>query len=197
MADAKDLIEGARLPEARVPLCLRGDLLAELAELEVRLAEARKHDHGNSLASGGAAREVAEEIERVHREIAGSTHPFLFRALPRREFRDLQENHPPRKGHQVDEAMGFNVDSIQGPLITACCVDPEMTEEETADLLDVLSDGQATDLFSCALGLNKGRVNLPKFETASAVLARPEPRSRPPAPGVSPGNGSSAGSLAG
>lgn len=197
MTDANDLIKNARLPEARVPLCMRGDLLSRLGELEQEFERARQSDAGNSLASGGAARGVAERMEEVHREIAEHTHIFQFRAMPRRAFRDLQEAHPPREADQLDVAMGFSVDGLQAPLISACCVDPVMSIEQTEALLDVLSDGQIMELFGAALALNRNRVDLPKFETASAILERREQRSRRPAPGGSAGSGSSGGSLAG
>lgn len=197
MTDANDLIKNARLPEARVPLCLRGDLLSRLPALEAELDRAHRSDSANSLASGGEARIIAQQIEDLHREIEENTHIFLFRAMAKREFRDLQESYPPRAGHPVDAAMGFDVEAFQVPLIAECCVDPEMTEEQAGELVDVLSDGQVLELFTCALSLNRGKVDLPKFETASSILARQGPRSRPPEPGGSAVNGSSAGSLAG
>lgn len=197
MTDADDLIKSVRLAEAHVPLCLRGDLLAAREDLERKLAEAHQRDQVNSLASGGAARIVAEELERVLTEIGENTHLFRFRALPRQEFRDLQEKHPPRPDHDMDRAVGGNMETIAAPLIQACCIDPEMDLQQVESLLDVLSDGQVMDLFGCAITLNRSRVDLPKFETASGILARLAPRSKPPDRGGSPANASSAGSLAG
>lgn len=197
MAEADDLIKNARLPEARVPLCMRGDLLAELGRLEQELDTARQADSGNSLASGGAARQVAEQMEELLAEIEQHTHIFRFRAIPRRAFRDLQEAHPPREGNQLDTTMGFDVEGLQVPLISACCFDPAMDSDQTESLLDVLSDGQVMELFGAALALNRSRVDLPKFETASAILERRGRRSKPHGPGGSAVNGSSAGSPAG
>ena len=197
MTDADDLIKSVRLREAHVPVCLRGDLLAAQTELERKLAEAYQRDQGNSLASGGGARRVAEELEAVLAEISENTHLFRFRALPRPEFRNLQEAHPPRPDNDLDRAVGGNMDTLPAPLIQACCIDPEMDLGQVQALLDVLSDGQTMDLFGCAITLNRSRVDLPKFETASAILARLALRSKPPDLGASPANVSSAGSLAG
>jgi hypothetical protein len=196
VTDADEVIKNVRLSEAHVPLCLRGDLLATRSELERKLQEAYQFDQSNSLASGGASRRVAEELEQVLAEIEGSTHLFRFRALPQREFRALQEAHPPRADNDLDRAVGGNMETLPGPLIQACCIDPEMTLGQVEGLLDVLSDGQMMDLFGCAISLNRSRVDLPKFETASAILARLVPRSRPQDPGGSPGSGYSAGRLA-
>jgi hypothetical protein len=196
VTDADDLIKGVRLSEAHVPLCLRGDLLASQAELERKLAEAYQRDQGNSLASGGNARVVAEELEAVLAEISENTHLFRFRALPRPEFRDLQEAHPPRPDNDMDRAIGGNMETLTAPLIQACCIDPVMTLEQVQGLLEVLSDGQTMDLFGCAITLNRSRVDLPKFETASAILARLAPRSKPPDLGGSPASASLAGNPA-
>jgi len=197
VTDADDLIKGVRLSEGSVPLCLRGDLLAAQTELERKLSEAHQLDQANSLASGGMARLIAEELEGVLSEITESTHLFRFRALPRPEFRELQEAHFPRPGNDLDAAVGGNMETLTAPLIQACCIDPAMTLEQVESLVDVLSDGQVMDLFGCAISLNRSRVDLPKFETASGILARLAPRSKPPDLGASPANVSSAGSLAG
>lgn len=195
--DADDLISSVRLSEAHVPLCLRGDLLAAREKLERRLQEANQLDQVNSLASGGSARRIAEELQRTLAEIEENTHSFRFRALPRPEFRDLQERHPPRPGNDLDMAVGGDMETFPAPLIQACCIDPQMTMEQVESLLDVLSEGQVMELFGCAITLNRSRVDLPKFETASSILARLAPRSKPPGHGVSPANGSLGGNRAG
>jgi hypothetical protein len=197
VADAEDLIANVRLPEAHVPLCLRGDLLAELADLERQLDEANGRDQADSLAAGGAARRIAERMETVHAEIREHTHVFRFRALPRHVFRQLQDEHPPREGNAVDNAIGANYDTFQAPLIAACCLDPVLTAEQADAMVDVMSEAQTVELFGAALTLNRTKADLPKFETASAILARLEPRSRRHEPGGSAANGSSGGSLAG
>lgn len=190
MTDADELIKSVRLSEAHVSLCLRGDLLAAREDLERRLAEAHQMDQANSLASGGSARRIAEELEGLLSEIQENTHPFRFRALPRQEFRTLQDAHPPRPDNDMDRAVGGNMETIQAPLIQACCIDPVMDLRQVESLLDVLSEGQAMELFGCALTLNRSRADLPKFETASGILARLAPRSKPQDHGASPGRGS-------
>lgn len=193
MIDPDDLIKNVRLSEASVSLCLRGDLLATRSELERRLAEAHQLDQVGSLASGGAARRVAVELEEALAEIEANTHLFRFRALPRNAFRALQDEHPARPDNPMDQAVGGNMETLPGPLIQACCIDPAMDLGQVGALLDVLSDGQVMELFGCAISLNRSRADLPKFETASGILARLAPRSKPQDLGASPGNGSLAG----
>jgi len=170
--DIEQLIAGARLPETGVPICLRGDLVRRHEALEADLDEAREADAGDSLASGGQARKIAEEIQALEAEMREHTHTFGLRGLPRNVYRDLLAEHPPREGNKEDEAMGANARSFPVALIAKCCVDPVMTEAQAGELADVLTDGQLLQLFGGAIGLNKITVDAPKSVAASAILAR-------------------------
>ena len=109
MANFDDLIKSARLPENSAPICLRGDLAMRLEQLERDLVDAHDADAaGTSLADGGNARKVAEEIEALQAEMREHTHAFAFRALPTRKYRDLLEDHPPREDHKDDAIWGAN-----------------------------------------------------------------------------------------
>jgi hypothetical protein len=198
MTSFEELLAGAKLPETGVPICLRGDLAAEFERLEAELAEAREaEERDDSLAAGGQARQIAEEIEDLRQTMREHTHTFRLRALPRRAFRDLIEAHPQREDNRDDAAFGVNVLTFPAPLIAASCVDPVMTEQQVEQLLEVLNEGQMLELYGAALALNRGSVDVPKSAAASEILARHGSRSKRPEPGVSPGGGSSAGSLAG
>lgn len=197
MASFDDILSSAKLPEDSVPICLRGDLQLRHDQLEEQLVEAEEADKENSLAAGGQARKIAAEIDALEAEMREHTHRFAFRALPSRQYRDLVEQHPPREGHKEDPIWGANTATFPHALIAACCIDPVMSEEQVEQLCEVLTDGQALTLFGCAWGVNRAPVDVPKSAAASEVLRRPAPRSKPPAPGASPGKGSSAGSLAG
>lgn len=198
MANFDDILKAAKLPEDSVPICLRGDLQRRHEELERDLEEARDtDDQGSSLADGGKARKVAEEIQRVEREMREHTHPFAFRALPSREYRELVQDHKPREGDQLDALYGVNMSTFPAVLIAACCIDPVMTLEQVEELLGLLTEGQMMDLFMCAANLNRGQVDVPKSAAASAILANTALRSKQPERGESPRDGSQGGSLAG
>ena len=197
MADFTTLIKGAKLAEDEVPICLRGDLTRRFEALERQLEEAQDGDEENSMAAGGRALEIAEEMEAVRAEMLEHTHPFAFRALPKQEYRDLLDKHPPREDHKDDVVMGANLHTFPHVLIQACCIDPVMTLEQVEELCEVLNDGQLYRLFGCALTLNRATVDIPKSVLASEILAKQGPKSKPPAPGASPADGSSAGSPAG
>lgn len=172
--DINDLLASARLPETGVPLCLRGDLQLRHEQLEQELEEAREADRADdSLAGGGRSRKVAEQIREVEAEMREHTHVFALRALPRQEFRDMVEAHPPREDDKSDQFSGVNSATFPVPLIAASCTDPIMTAEQVDQLLKVLTEGQMLELYSAALHLNRGMVDVPKSAAASAVLARP------------------------
>jgi len=198
MTTFEELIAGAKLPETGVSLTLRGDLAAEFERLETELAAAREtEEKDDSLAAGGQARQIAEQIEALRQTMRDHTHVFRLRALPRRVFRDLIEEHQPRDDNRDDAVFGVNTRSFPAPLIAACCVDPVMTVEQVEQLLEVLTEGQMLELYGAAMALNRSTVDVPKSALASEILARHGSKSKPPAPGASPGGGSSAGSLAG
>jgi hypothetical protein len=197
MANFEDLVKTARLPEETKEICLRGDLQRRHEDLERELQDAQQADKENtSLAGGGRARKVAEQIRQVEAEMREHTHPFAFRALPSHEYRALVEQHPPRDDDQLDALYGANMSSFPHAVISACCIDPPMTVEQVEQLCEVLTDGQAMDLFMTAATLNRSPVDIPKSALASAVLASTAPKSKPRGRGASAGGGSSAGSLA-
>ena len=175
MADFDKLLAGARLPETGVPLCMRGDLQLQHEQLEQELAEAAEADRADdSLAGGGRARKVAEQIRDLEAEMRDHTHRFALRAMNRRAFRDLVEQHPPRDGNADDQAIGANSRTFPVPLIAASCIDPVMTAEQVEQLLEVLTEGQMLQLYGTALHLNRSRVDVPKSWAASELLAQPE-----------------------
>jgi hypothetical protein len=81
MTDIKSMLNGARLPERTVPICLRGDLVAEHEELERQLEEANRRA-SDSLAGNGAG-ELADRIEALQEEMRAATVTFRVRALPK------------------------------------------------------------------------------------------------------------------
>lgn len=194
-----DLKPGAARPHDVVPVCLRGDLAAAYSELDRRLAEATRAED-DSMAAGTEALAIAEQMAALRERMAAHTYRFVFRALPRRQYRDLVDAHPPREGHPEDTAYGADMGAFPVALIAASCVairpatedEPEIPADaapvlsvaDVEDMTDRLSDGQVHAMFSCAFRLNRSGVDLPKFGTASELVARHTPRSQQPAPGV-------------
>lgn len=203
MANWDDLKKNFQPQSDSVPICLRGDLAARYERLEQELTEAQDEDAKDSLAAGGKARKIAQEMEDLRGEMLRYTHDFQFRALPKTGsatapgYRDLVADHRPREGDADDAIWGANLATFPIALIQACCIDPVMTVDQVEEMDGMLAEGQMLELFGVALRLNRENADVPKSALASEILAKHAPKSKRPAPGGSPDAGSSAGSLAG
>jgi hypothetical protein len=192
--DIEDILAGVKLPQRTIPLCLRGDLQAEFEDLERQLRQAEATDD-DSLAGGGTARELAELIEAVRQQMAEHTTVFRFESLTARGYSDLLTQHQPTEA-QKREGATLNGETFPTALIAACAIDPKMTPAQAKRLSEAVTHLQWEDLFNCALACNRQAVDVPFSLSASAIRASSEPRPSQPAPGESPGDDSSAGSLA-
>lgn len=163
-ADVAALLAQARRPERTVPVCLRGDLQAEFEQLDRQLDEAVRRPQTKLVDDNGAPA-IAARIEALRAEMAEATVEFRLRALPRPQWRDLQGKH-------VKEDGSVNVETMASPLIRACTVAPELTDEQWDTLLsDSLTDGQYEALFEACWMLNKRPVDVP-FSRAASLLTQ-------------------------
>lgn len=181
--DFAALLAGAKLPERTVQICLRGDLAAEHEALERQLELAEKQAI-NSLAGNGAA-DLAEQIEALQDQMQASTYPFRFRALPRPQFRQLVNAHPPRRNEQneiveEDQFILVNSETFFDAMIRACLVDPELDEQGWADLAESLTDHQYSELSNAAWGINRREVDVPFSLAASRMRRGSGDESKPP-----------------
>lgn len=190
--DFATMMSQSRLPERRVPICMRADLAAEHQAAERRLALAVRQN--NSL-EGGDTAERAAEVEALEEQMRGSTYEFRLRSMPSRRFRRLKDAHPPRRtdAGDIDErdvlnGHLFNIDTLTEVLIKASVYDPELSDEQWRELLgdsdderdrreaagEPVEEGKLTDaqieaLATAALELNVGDVDIPFSRVASAL----------------------------
>lgn len=174
--DIEALIAGAQRPERSVSLCLRGDLVAEHEELDRQRAQAQRDDDGSSLASGGAAKAIAERMRALEDEMRDSTVTVVLRALTRTAWTKLVDLYPPRKDDEGkvdprDRLLGVNMSTFWGPLIKACWVTPGLDPKTLDHLLeDTLSFAQYDGLANAAWEVNRGDVDVPFSSAASELL---------------------------
>lgn len=99
--------------------------------------------------------------------------PFVFQALGARAFEALAKDHKPTKKQREEYRLAmmaaglstgfgpltYNPETFPAALLSACAVDPVLTVEEAADLVEseALSVGQMADVLSAVLELNLGR----------------------------------------
>jgi hypothetical protein len=199
--DIDTLLDQARPAERGIPLCLRGDLVARYEDLDRQRDEAEQQAKRNadSLASGGQARQLAEQMEALREQMRDSTVTFTLRALPRPKYRALLAAHPPRRGEDgeilpEDRENGLNNDTFWTPLIRACLAAPALTEEQLTRLLDeVLSDRQYEQLAIEALQVCRGEVDIPFSFAASRLMTAFGGESRQPSDSGSLSDASTAG----
>lgn len=210
--DFKMLMKQAQPAERAVPICMRGDLVAQLEQLEAAANEARR---SNSKESG--LPEVVERIEALQAEMRDSTYVFHLRALPPRRYRALTAKYPPRrdddgKVDQADVQRGFSLEMIP-ELVRVSTLDPELAEDEWRELLgdteaeaarreaagEPVEDGMLTEAQCWQLGnaahmLNEGEISVP---FSPAVLLKSQSSGgepKPPTGSASPAPSSTAGS---
>lgn len=181
MKNFKTMLAEAHLPEKTVEVCLRGDLVAELEELERLLEDAEEQrDRSNSLDAGTSTAELAGKIEALQAEMKEASYAFRLRALPRRDFRALSAEHPPRlvtdaesqpASAKLDDIFQVNYDTFFDALVKRSIVDPQLSAVDYTDLESKLTDNQFEDLALAAWRLNKADVNIP-FSSAASRISR-------------------------
>jgi hypothetical protein len=174
----RDKLKQARLPEAVVEIVLRGDLAVEHEQLTRQLEDIKSRP-ATSLAGSGAG-PVEERLFELANEMRESVLAFTLRALPRGKrpgdrrpsWRELREQYPPREKNgeivREDILAGFvNAADFPEPLVKASVVDPELTDDDWADLMPSITDGQFDELVNAAWNLNRGKVDIP-FSSAGS-----------------------------
>lgn len=171
MSEVKALLATLRPAERTVPVCLRGDLLADLQAAQRDLEQAQR-ERSASLAGGGGVRDAAERVEAIQAGMREHTVTFRLRALGGRgkTFRDMVLAHPPRDGVEKDKLLGFNEESLFLALVRACLVAPVLDEEDWA-ALEGLNDGQWQQLCGAAWAVNAADVDIPFSRAASRALS--------------------------
>lgn len=167
--DVAAILESAKRAEKTVELCLRGDLVAQVEELDRQL-RASNSTGGDRLVGNVAGRKIAQQIAALQADMRDATIVVRLRAMPRREFQKFIAEHGPRDGNAEDRAAGVNVDTYFDELIKACAVAPELTEAQWDQLLDAVNTRQWNDLRAAASDLNTERVTVPFSAAASLML---------------------------
>lgn len=165
LADPAALIRGGRLPEREFGVCLDPDLVAEHQRLADELAEAKRAP-STSLA-GPDTTGIEERLDAARREVEGATVTLRLRALGRRAWRELLDQHQPRRDDdgnvvEADARLRVNTQTLYDPLIRASIVGPELDEDTLTLLLDErLTDAQYSALTTLCWNLNQTLVSIP------------------------------------
>jgi hypothetical protein len=166
--DIDDFLDGLKLPETEVPICMRGDLQARFEELERDLEAARRAPEPDSLGDVSDSIRIAQQVEALRAEMQQHVRYFLLRAKPRKEWSDLVKEHKPRK---QDAPADFNRETFPVAALAACCVRPSLSEEQAGRVVDHVTQGQWSTLWTAIMELNGGSGDVPFSYAASAILS--------------------------
>lgn len=186
-------------------LCLRPDLLDAWEEANTLLVKAQGADAGDAddddggprrrLGGGTRAstRKLAEEVQRIENEIEATQIKFTLRAMTKARFRELCDEHPPRKANQYDVMSGYNLEAVWDAAVRECLIDPVFDDASWAEFLRVVNPSEWDELVGVARSVNRSVVSAPKSVLASRILARQGAGSAPPKRGESPRASSTGG----
>lgn len=148
---AIEALKAARLPEKIVPVCLDASAVEDYREAELVASRAA----ADSL---GARKELPEALVAA---VEAATIRFTLRALPRKQWTALIKEHPPRKDNLDDRKLGYNEDTLYEAMVRKSIVDPVPTDDEWAQIDEVLTEGEWIRLVAAAQTLNLAGSKLP------------------------------------
>lgn len=161
-----DVRKLASRPTEVVSLCLAGELVEQLAQLEVQLAAAKPP---TNLGEVSPKRAIAEQIVALQDEMREATVDFHLRALPSRQWTVLWAGQPQRKEDESAEDWEPRYFAWQAQVVSQVCVEPAMDVEEVGELVDLLHFIAWQKLYTRAYVLNMGEVDVPNSEAASEL----------------------------
>ena len=174
MTDVDAILTGARLPEDRVPVCTRSDLVVQWQRLGQELAAAQLKSKADPRLAGGDTAKLVERMEALRAEVEASTVEFVLRGLPRKAWNELVEAHPPRKNDDGDVQMDVNRETFLPALVKASTVEPKLKDETWQALLDpaseLLSTQQWRHLWRACWNLNVRELDVP-FSVAGLLTS--------------------------
>jgi len=165
-----DVKKLASLPTRTVPLCLAGELVEEIAQLELQLAEAPPP---TSLGDG-TRRQLAEQIVDLQERMRESTVDFHLLAKSAREWSKFWPTLPVREEKETGEQWGERIFPFYADMVSRSCTDPVMSVEQAGELADLLHMRSWDRLVSNCLNLNMGEVEVPNSVAASELTRTSE-----------------------
>jgi len=150
------------LPERRVPMCLKPNLIAErdLAQAEYDGLKARYDkaaENKTALATDGSeVRKAQATAQKAQEAVDAASVEFVIRAMPGPKYKTLKAKYPPRDGNALDRALNYNTDEFFPVLTLVCLAEPKLTNAKFDRLIERMTDAQATRLFNAAFAVNEG-----------------------------------------
>lgn len=97
---------------------------------------------------------LSERVLELEQRIADTTVKFVFESMPRGAWQALSGKHPPTSD-QRKAGLPVNEETFMVEAISACCIDPVMTVDETKQLYQQLGNSQWALLCRAVLSANE------------------------------------------
>lgn len=171
MTDFEAVKSRATLPTRTVSLCLAGELVEKITQLERRLAEAKPP---TNLGEASPKRIIAEQIGAVQEQMRESTVDFHLRALGARKWAKFWASMPTRAENEAADVWDERIFPFYAEMVSLSCVDPVMSVEQVEELVEVLHSSAWNRLANGCLSLNMGEVDIPNSAAVSELIGTSE-----------------------
>lgn len=143
------------------------DLPDQYEKLDEELREVVSRSAADSLDQVNEITAIRDQMAELSARMDAESTVFKFQALPRTEWRKLIADHPPsREIQKKNPRAEWDPVTFMPAALSACCVDPEMTVDEAAELMDMLTEAQFNDVWITCYSVNV-RSDIPKSDLAS------------------------------
>jgi len=189
MSAIEDLLAKVKPATASVRVCLRGDLLGDLDLVNDDLDQYEGWEP-SSMSDPDPRTKLRASKAELEAEMRAASATFRFKSIGDKAWSDLLAAHPPREGKDDDES--FDPTSFPTALLAAAAVEPTMTVEQAATLLDGFTLSQRNTVFGAAYSANVRGVDIPFLQPSFDAQIVTAKKSRPRGRGASPAPSSSA-----
>lgn len=166
MAKFEDIKARASRPATVVSLCLDGEALGEIRELERQLGETYIP---TSLEDRNPATEIVEQIKARQERAKESYVDFHLRAVRGPDWAPFWSGRPVVDEGESSEAFNVRWFDFVCRMVSLTCVDPVMTPEQVAELVDEMPADSWAELSEEVWALNTNKVTVPFSAAASAM----------------------------
>lgn len=175
-----EILNGRKLAEKSIPICMRLDVMADIEELERQITQLQDDDDDVRMAAanGASAAELADAIRELEAIGRQYTIDLRLKALERSEWKqkcDQFTEEDPDSGTQKLDLAALVLDIFAESLVS-----PAMGATQRDDFLKGLSDGQWEQVMQGVFDLNRRTVTVGKSLTASFAI-QPKNKERGPA----------------
>lgn len=157
MPDITDILDRVKPRELSVSVCLAGDIAGEVDHLRADLEAVGDGWSPSSMGDVNPRVDLEAQIEAAREAMREASVTFRLVAIGHIAYSNLIADHPAPQG----STDAYDAATFLPALLSVCCADPVMSQEQAIHLLDLLNDGQAQALFGAALMVNEEPSPLP------------------------------------